>query len=377
MTSSTAFARLAAALLLGAALSVGAQPTAPPLRTTVVAQGLENPWAIALLPTAETHGRMLVTERPGRMRVVRADGTLSAPLRGLPPVVAEGQGGLLDVVLHPSFETNRLVYWSYSEASADGKTNSTAVARGTLDLAALALTDVKVIFRQMPKVDSSHHFGSRLVFSRNGTLFITLGDRYGRKDDAQTLDTHHGKVVRVTYEGGVPPDNPFVGRAGALPEIWSYGHRNLQGAALHPQTGALWVHEHGPQGGDEVNIAVAGQNYGWPVITYGRQYVTGFAIGEGTERADVVPALTTWVPSIAPSGMAFVTGDRYPAWSGQLLIGALKARALVRLELDGARVVREHRHPVGDRVRDVRQGADGWIYLLTDKRKGQVLRVEP
>jgi glucose/arabinose dehydrogenase len=377
MTLQTHLARLGAVLLFGVTVAACAQPKLEPLRTSVVAQPLEHPWAMAFLPVGEPRGRLLVTERPGRMRVVLADGTLSAPLSGLPPVVAEGQGGLLDVVLHPRFEANRLVYWSYSEASADGETNSTAVARGTLDLAALALTDVKVIFRQSPKVDSSYHFGSRLVFARDGTLFIVLGDRFSRKDDAQTLDTHHGKVVRVTDNGGVPPDNPFVGRAGALPEIWSYGHRNLQGAALHPTTGALWVHEHGPQGGDELNVAVAGKNYGWPVITYGRQYVTGLSIGEGTERADVVPALTTWVPSIAPSGMAFVTSDRYPAWKGQLLVGALKAKVLVRLELDGERVVREHRHEVGARIRDVRQAPDGYIYLLTDEGKGRVLRVEP
>ncbi len=370
-------ARLGAVLLFGVTVAACAQPKLEPLRTTVIAQPLEHPWAMAFLPVGESRGRALVTERPGRMRVVLADGALSAPMSGLPPVVAEGQGGLLDVVLHPRFEATRLVYWSYSEASADGETNSTAVARGTLDLAALAVTDVKVIFRQSPKVDSSYHFGSRLVFARDGTLFIVLGDRFSRKDDAQTLDTHHGKVVRVTDNGGVPPDNPFVGRAGALPEIWSYGHRNLQGAALHPTTGALWVHEHGPQGGDELNVAVAGKNYGWPVITYGRQYVTGLSIGEGTERADVVPALTTWVPSIAPSGMAFVTSDRYPAWKGQLLIGALKAKVLVRLELDGERVVREHRHEVGARIRDVRQAPDGYIYLLTDEGKGRVLRVEP
>jgi glucose/arabinose dehydrogenase len=377
MTPRTLLAQLGTALLLGVTVAACAQPKLEPLRTTVVAQPLEHPWAMAFLPAGEPRGRLLVTERPGRMRVILADGTLSAPLSGLPPVVAEGQGGLLDVVLHPRFGTNRLVYWSYSEASADGATNSTAVARGKLDLAALALTEVKVIFRQSPKVDSSYHFGSRLVFARDGTLFIVLGDRFSRKDDAQTLDTHHGKVVRVTDNGDVPPDNPFVGRAGALPEIWSYGHRNLQGAALHPTTGALWVHEHGPQGGDELNVVVAGKNYGWPVITYGRQYVTGLSIGEGTERADVVPALTTWVPSIAPSGMAFVTSDRYPAWKGQLLVGALKAKVLVRLELDGERVVREHRHEVGARIRDVRQAPDGYIYLLTDEGKGRVLRVEP
>jgi glucose/arabinose dehydrogenase len=209
-------------------------------------------------------------------------------------------------------------------------------------------------------------------------LFITLGDRFSRRDDAQTLDTHHGKVVRIESDGRVPADNPFVGRAGALPEIWSYGHRNVQGAALHPQTGDLWTHEHGPQGGDELNLTEAGRNHGWPVITYGREYVTGFKIGEGTSRADVVAPLTHWVPSIAPSGMAFLTSDRYPGWKGNLFIGALRGQLLVRLELDGAKVLAEHRllQSLGERIRDVRQGPDGWLYLLTDSRDGRLIRLE-
>ncbi|MBN9205464.1 MAG: PQQ-dependent sugar dehydrogenase [Methylibium petroleiphilum] len=355
------------------------QITAQPLRLTSVAGGLENPWGLVFLPDFEKQGRMLVTERPGRLRVVDRDGTMSAPIQGLPPVVARGQGGLLDVALHPGFERNQWVYWSYAEpAPAGQRGNSTAVARGKLDLAALALKDVQVVFRQAPKVDSNAHFGSRLVFAPDGTLFITLGDRYSRRDDAQTLDTHHGKVVRITDDGGVPDDNPFAKRPGALPEIWSYGHRNLQGAALHPTSGALWVHEHGPQGGDELNIATRGANHGWPVITQGREYGTGWKIGDGVARADVVPALTTWVPSIAPSGMAFVGGDRYPAWRGQLLVGALKARGLARLELDGTRVVREHRHELDLRVRDVRQGPDGLLYVLSDDGSdGRIWRIEP
>ncbi|WP_421886012.1 PQQ-dependent sugar dehydrogenase [Methylibium sp.] len=352
---------------------------AQPLRLTSVAGGLENPWGLAFLPGFEKEARMLVTERPGRLRVVERDGKVSAPIQGLPPVVARGQGGLLDVALHPGFERNQWVYWSYAEPAPGGQSgNSTAVARGRLDLAALAVKDVQVVFRQAPKVDSNAHFGSRLVFARDGTLFVTLGDRYSRRDDAQTLSTHHGKVVRITDDGGVPPDNPFVKQPGALPEIWSYGHRNLQGAALHPASGALWVHEHGPQGGDELNIATRGANHGWPVITQGREYGTGMKIGDGETRADVVPALTTWVPSISPSGMAFVGGDRYPAWRGQLLIGALKARGLARLELDGTRVVREHRHELDLRVRDVRQGPDGFLYLLSDDGSdGRVWRIEP
>ena len=356
-----------------------ADAKAEPLRTTVIAAGLEHPWAVAFLPDFEQSGRALVTERAGRMCLVSAGGKVSAPLAGVPAVYARGQGGLLDVVLHPRFADNSLVYWSYSEPAANGaKGSSTAVARGRLDLQAMSLVDVKVVFRQAPKYDSPAHFGSRLVFARDGTLFVALGDRYYRKDDAQTLDTHHGKIVRVTDEGAPAPGNPFVGKNGALPEIWSYGHRNIQGAALHPADGKLWTHEHGPQGGDELNVPEAGANHGWPVITYGREYMTGAAIGEGTSRPGVVAPLTHWVPSIGPSGMAFVDpSPRYPAWRGQLLVGALRARQVVRLELDGKRVVREHRHDVGGRVRDVRLAPDGYLYLLTDESDGRLLRIEP
>jgi glucose/arabinose dehydrogenase len=373
--------RWAGALLFSAALgglAAAAEIPTEPLRTTVVAEGLERPWSLAFLPDFEKTGRMLVTERPGRLRVVSTAGRVSAPVSGLPPVAARGQGGLLDVALHPRFTENRLVYWSYAEAAAaDPRTNSTAVARGRLDLDALALTEVQVIFRQQPKVASTAHFGGRLVFDRDGLLFVTLGDRYDRRDDARTLDNHHGKIVRITDEGGVPPGNPFAGRRGALPEIWSIGHRNVQGAALHPASGELWAHEHGPQGGDELNRVRAGADHGWPLITYGREYVTGLSIGEGSERAGVTPPLTHWVPSIGPSGMAFVTSARYPGWRGQLLVGALRAEQLLRLELDGTRVMREHRHRFGQRIRDVREGPDGAIYLLTDESAGRLLRVEP
>jgi glucose/arabinose dehydrogenase len=340
------------------------------LRLQTVATGLEHPWGIAFLPD----GPALVTERPGRLRIVATDGALSAPLAGVPQVVARGQGGLLDVALHPGFADNRLVYLSYSEPGDGG--NSTAVARGRLD--GEALRDVEVIFRQQPKFSSNAHFGSRLVFARDGTLFVTLGDRYSRRDDAQTLDTHHGKVIRINDDGSVPADNPFVGRSGALPEIWSYGHRNLQGAALHPQTGELWTHEHGPRGGDEINISRAGNNYGWPVITYGREYIGG-SIGEGTHKAGMEQPLHHWVPSIAPSGMIFVDA-RIPAWQGNLLIGSLKFDQLVRLELDGDKVVHEERlleKELGERVRDVEQGPDGAIYLLTDESKGRLVRLVP
>lgn len=340
------------------------------LRLETVAVGLENPWGMAFLPD----GRVLVTERPGRLRIVATDGSLSAPLAGVPPVAAGGQGGLLDVALHPGFSDNRLVYLSYSEPGDGG--NSTAVARGRLE--GNALREVEVIFSQQPKFDSSAHFGSRLVFARDGTLFVTLGDRYKRRDDAQTLDNHHGKIVHINDDGSVPEGNPFADRAGALPEIWSLGHRNLQGATLHPQTGELWTHEHGPSGGDEINISRAGNNYGWPVITYGEEYIGG-SIGEGTYKDGMEQPLHYWVPSIAPSGMIFVD-QRIPAWQGNLLIGSLKFDQLVRLELDNDKVVHEERlldKALGERVRDVAQGPDGAIYLLTDERKGKLLRLAP
>lgn len=374
---------LIARCLLGLAIVVlsvrAAELPVEPLRTTLVAEGLEHPWSVAFLPDLASSGRMLVTEKPGRLRVVGGDGRVSAPIAGLPPVYYRAQGGLFDVALHPGFAVNRLVYWSYAEPAQNSSGgNSTAVARGRLDLDALKLTDVQVLFRQAPKFDSTAHFGSRLAFAKDGTLFVTLGDRYYRRDDARTLDTHHGKIVRVTDEGRVPPGNPFVGKPGALPEIWSTGHRNVQGAAIHPTTGELWVHEHGPQGGDELNIARAGADHGWPTITYGREYMSNAVIGEGTSREGIAAPLTYWVPSIGPSGMAFVAnGSRYPAWRGQLLVGGLRARQLVRLELDGNRVVGEHRHALGARVRDVRQGPDGAVYLLTDESNGRLLRVEP
>jgi glucose/arabinose dehydrogenase len=354
---------------------LGAHAHAQNLRPVTVASGLEHPWGLAFLPD----GQMLVTERPGRLRIVSKDGRLSDPIAGVPDVAARGQGGLLDVVLDPNFADNRLIYLSYSEPGTDDKGragNSTAVARARLE--GQRLIDLKVIFRQQPKVNSTGHFGSRLVFARDARLFITLGERYSRRDDAQTLDTHHGKVVRINADGSVPADNPYVQRAGALPEIWNIGHRNMQGAALHPQTGELWSHEDGPQGGDELNVELPGRNYGWPVITYGREYVTGLKIGEGTTRADVEPALKTWIPSIAPSGMAFLTSDRYPGWKGNLFIGALSGQALVRLELDGRKVVSEERllQSLGERIRDVRQGPDGWLYLLTDNDNGRILRIE-
>ena len=369
-----------AGVLLAALLATaGMAAEEAPLKPVPVVRGLDHPWGLAFLPGFEREGRMLVTERPGRMRLANVHGELGPPLDGLPPVDARGQGGLLDVVLDPRFPDTRWVYWSYAEPAGGGQ-NSTAVARGRLEAQGLKgrLADVQVIFRQAPRVSSIAHFGSRLVFARDGRLFITLGDRFIRRDDAQALGNHLGKVVRIEADGRVPKDNPYASRAGVLPEIWSLGHRNIQGAALHPVTGELWTHEHGPQGGDEVNVAEAGRNYGWPVITYGAEYGSGAKIGEGAAKAGMEQPLVYWVPSIAPSGMAFLTSDRYPGWKGDLFVGALRAQVLVRLRFDGRKPVAQERllPDLHERIRDVRQGPDGWLYLLTDASDGQVIRLE-
>jgi glucose/arabinose dehydrogenase len=333
-----------------------------------VARGLENPWALAFLPD----GRMLVTERPGRMRVIARDGTLGAPLGNLPAVFAQGQGGLLDVVLDRDFATSRVLYFTFSESGDGGAGTSVARAR----LGPASLEEVKVIFRQQPKVRGGLHFGSRIVQARDGHLWVALGER-GQRDRAQDLGVHLGKVVRIRADGGVPADNPFVGRPGALAEIWSYGHRNIQGAILHPLTGALWTVEHGARGGDEINQPESGRNYGWPVITHGRDY-SGLPIGEGAAKAGMEQPVHYWDPSIAPSGMAYYDASAIPGWKGSLLVGSLKFGLLARLQLEGARVVREERllQGLGDRVRDVRVGPDGLVYLLTDSADGRVLRVE-
>ncbi|MBC7604426.1 MAG: PQQ-dependent sugar dehydrogenase [Ramlibacter sp.] len=343
------------------------------LRTAEVASGLAHPWAVAFLP----QGRFLVTERPGRMRVIEADGKLNAPLAGLPPVAATGQGGLLDVITDSGFAANRTIYFCFAEPGPGG-TNSTALAKAKLSHDATRLDDVKVIFSQKPKYETRAHFGCRVVEAGDGNLFLTLGDRFSRKEDAQTLDTHHGKVVRITKDGAAAAGNPFIGKQGALPEIWSYGHRNSQGATLAPD-GALWMHEHGPQGGDEINVPQPGRNYGWPVITFGENYGGG-KIGDGiTQKAGMEQPVHYWVPSIAPSGMAFLTSDRYgPSMKGNLFIGSLKFGYVARLELDGSRVAKETKVLNGlERVRDVRQGPDGYLYLLTDVDRGKLLRVLP
>jgi glucose/arabinose dehydrogenase len=341
------------------------------VRIVTVAEGLEHPWGVAFLPD----GRALVTERPGRLRIVGADGKLGAPLEGVPAVSATGQGGLLDVQLDPDFAKNRLVYLSYAEPREGG--NGTAVARGTLT--ERGLDDVQVIFRQDVTINGRHHFGSRLVFDRGGRLFVTLGDRNSERARAQTLDSHIGKVVRIERDGKVPADNPFVGRADAKPEIWSYGHRNVQGAALHPVTGELWTNEHGPRGGDELNRTLAGLNYGWPKVTYGVEY-SGKTISESATAPGIEPPVHYWVPSIATSGMLFYTGTRFPKWKGNAFVGGLATQQLSRLEMDGNKVVREEvllKGVLNQRVRDVEQGPDGFIYLLTDEDNGKLLRLEP
>ena len=368
--STTAPFVLAGLLALAAAPSVAQSQPSPKAQT--VASGLQHPWAVAFLPD----GRFLVTERPGRLRVVSADGQVQPAVQGLPEVAAGGQGGLLDVITDSAFASNRTIYFCFSEPGK-GTTNSTALARARLSQDARRLEDVKVIFSQQPKFSSTAHFGCRIVERPDGTLFLTLGDRFSRRDDAQTLDNHHGKVVRVGKDGAIPKDNPFVGKAGALPEIWSYGHRNSQGATLAPD-GSLWTHEHGARGGDEINRPQAGKNYGWPQVSFGVNY-DGSKIGSGDSAAPgLEPPLHHWTPSIAPSGMAFLTSDRYgAAWKGNLLVGSLKFQYLDRIELKDGQVVAEHKllEDLGQRIRDVRQGPDGLLYVLTDNANGRLIRL--
>jgi glucose/arabinose dehydrogenase len=341
------------------------------VQVDAVAKGLEHPWGLAFLPD----GRILVTERPGRLRIVDREGRVSKPLDGVPRVFARGQGGLLDVALDPRFGENQLVYLSYAEPGENG-TAGTAVARGRLGQG--TLEDVQVIYRQHPKAEGGNHFGSRLVFARDGTLFVTQGDRFGYREKAQDLSSGLGKIVRINPDGSVPKDNPFVERAGARPEIWSYGHRNIQGAVLDTESGRLWTVEHGARGGDELNHPEAGKNYGWPVITYGVDY-SGAKIGEGTAKPGVEQPVYYWDPVIAPSGIAIYTGDIFPEWKGSILVGSLNPGLLVRLTLNNGRVVREERYlgELRERIRDVQQGPDGLIYIVTDSRNGRILRVRP
>lgn len=345
----------------------------PSIQVQTVADGLSHPWALAFLPD----GSMLVTEREGNLRHVTDQ--LSDPITGVPEVDARGQGGLLDVAIDPQFEENRLVYLSFAEAGEGG--NGTAVARGTLSEDYSALENVEVIFRQQPKVESELHFGSRLVFDNDGFLFITLGERSHEqfRGQAQELNSHLGKIVRINSDGSVPDDNPFTDQEDALPEIWSYGHRNVQAAALNPDTGILWEIEHGPRGGDELNIVERSANYGWPVVTLGINY-DGTTIGEGVEHQDgMVDAIRTWTPVIAPSGMIFYQGEAFPDWQGNLFVGGLASTALVRLTVDGDSISGEERllESLGLRIRDVAEGPDGAIYVATDESDGEILRIAP
>ncbi len=340
------------------------------LKVDIVAEGLNHPWAVAALPD----GRFLITERSGNLRFVSSDGSVSKPLTSAPEVYHAGQGGLLDVVLHPDFATNHTIYFSYAEA----KSGKAGAAVATATLTDSGLNDVSVIFRQQPKVEGDNHFGSRLEFAPDGTLFVGLGERFDYMDQAQKLDNHLGKIVRITKKGDVPQDNPFINTPNALPEIWSYGHRNIQGAAMHPNTGKLWIHEHGPKGGDEINTPEAGKNYGWPKASYGIHYwmvpIEDDHVGQGFEEP-----IHHWTPSIAPSGMTFYTGDIFPEWKGNLFIGALAKKHLARLVIEDNRIMHEERllADKGWRIRDVMQGVDGALYVLTDEENGKVVKLSP
>lgn len=372
---------LAAALTVATANSAFAVQTAAPAapKTDIVveevAKGLKNPWGMQFL----SEGRFLVTERGGTMRIVGKDGTLSEPVAGLPHVVQGGQAGLLDVLLAPDFATSGLIYFSYSEPRG-GFRNGTSVVRAKLTLTDTggAISDGTVIFRQEPAFSGRHHFGSRLAWAKDGTLFITTGERSSERDSAQDLGTHLGKVIRINADGTVPKDNPFVGRDDVRPEIWSYGHRNMQGAFVHPETGQLWTTEHGAQGGDELNTPMAGKNYGWPVITWGINYDDS-PIGEGTSKEGMEQPVYYWKPSIATSGLALYTGDLFKGWKGNILAGGLAAGVVERLVLENGQVtaVEPLLADRGDRVRDVRQGPDGAVYVLTDESNGKLLRLSP
>jgi aldose sugar dehydrogenase len=333
-----------------------------------VARGLDHPWGLTFLPD----GRMLVTERPGRLRIVSTDGQVSPLLGGVPRVYVRDQGGLLDVALDPKFSENRLVYLTYAEPREGGA--ATAAGRGRLNTAGTALEGFQVIFRQQPAVSGGLHFGSRLAFISDGKLFISTGERF-KFNPAQDLSNHLGKLIRINPDGSVPPDNPFVSRSGTKPEIWSYGHRNIQGLAVHPETGVLWEGEFGPRGGDEINIPEPGRNYGWPLVSWGDHY-DGRKIPRPPTRPDLADAIYHWTPSVSFSGITFYTGDAFPTWRNNLLLAGL-SEALIRLTLDGTRVTGEERIPMDARIRDVVSGPDGFVYLLTDEDRGRILRLKP
>ena len=357
------------------------QTRAPAVRTeralthTVVASGLVHPWSLALLPD----GNWLVTERPGRLRIVTSEGRVGAPIAGLPAVDARGQGGLLDVVVGPDFAHDRTIYWSYAEPREGG--NATSVARGRLSDDGTRVDDVQVIFRALPVYDGDKHFGSSLAFASDGKLFVTLGERSDKpmRPQAQDLGSHMGKTIRINADGSVPSDNPFVGRAGALPEIWSLGHRNVQGIAIQPGTGAVWTIEHGTRGGDELNLEKPGANYGWPDAAYGVEYAGGAINAGATQKPGTVQPVYYWDPVIAPGGAAFYQGALFPEWNGNLLVAALKEKHIARLVLQNDRVVGEERllADLGERIRDVAVGPDGAIWTITDEQNGKLVRLTP
>ena len=373
---------LAAALLSGSGPLVAQQDVYKSAlhdyRVVTVVEALVQPWSIAFLPT----GDWLVTERPGRLRIVRNGKLLPQPVEGTPKVFTSSQGGLLEVALHPNFASNRLLYLTYSKPGV-GDASTTALVQGRFEND--RLLDVKELFSSVSA--GRNHYGGKIAFDRNGYLWLTLGDRQVPPEGnleahpAQDLSNHHGKLIRLHDDGRVPSDNPFVGRAGAKPEIWNYGHRNIQGIAIHPVTGDVWTSEHGPQGGDELNLELPGRNYGWPVIGYGVNYTTGAAIHSGTHRDGMEQPRQIWVPSIGISGAMFYTGDRFPEWRGNLFVGGMAGQQLVRVTIDGQRVTgREDLVPRRGRIRDVRQGPDGLIYLVTDDREGKptpIYRLEP
>ena len=376
VTTALSAATLLAGLFLIATSTRGQnssfESSAGQLEVQTVATGLVHPWALAFLPD----GKMLVTERPGRMRIVTPEGQLSPPLKGVPDVWATGQGGLLDVVTDRGFAQNRTIFFCYSERTSGG--GRTAIARAKLNDGNGRLDETKVIFRQEGPLSSGNHYGCRFVQASDGNLFVTLGEHFGYREEAQNLANHLGKVIRIAPDGSAPPDNPFVGRDGARPEIWSFGHRNQQGLAINPANGELWEIEHGPRGGDEVNIIGKGKNYGWPVIGFGIDY-SGAKIHEASAKDGMEQPVKYWVPSIAPSGATFYTGKLFPKWNGSLFTGALAGKMLVRLQLNGNTVTGEERllQNLHERIRDVRQGPDGALWLLTDNSAGRILRVSP
>jgi glucose/arabinose dehydrogenase len=365
-------------IVIGLAVAASRPSAAQTIRASVgdiavqtLARGLDRPWGFAFLPA----GRILATERPGRMRIIDRDGKISSALAGVPRVFASGQGGLLDVALDRAYPRNHVIYFCYAERANGGGRTTLSRAR-LVDEGTPRLDDVKPIFRQEGPLSSGNHFGCRIAQASDDNLFLAMGDHFGPREEAQNLGNHIGKIVRIRSDGTVPADNPFVGRPGVKPEIWSYGHRNVQGLALHPSTGRLWEHEHGPRGGDEVNVIEKGRNYGWPVIGFGIDY-SGAKIHQATQKAGMEQPAWHWVPSIAPSGMTFYSGELLPGWRGNLFVGALAGQILVRLELDGEKVLREERLQLRERIRDVRQGPDGALWLASDSTDGRILRLAP